>query len=674
MAVLWSRVEQRLPENSALLVLAVVIGLSTGAAVYVFRRGIELSQTFFREWLGGEVLGPVFGIIGSIAALALAGAIVGWLMGRFVGKERHHGVAGIMESIALSGGRLRYWRIPAKAVASVISIGAGASVGPEDPSVQIGANLGSFVGARLRLSDERVRLLVAAGGASAIAAAFRAPIAGVFFAMEILLNGSFSTGAFGVVVLAAVVSSVFMQGVEGSVTEFGAMTYDLGSIGEIPLYALLGILLAPLAALFIQTVFWMEEKWHHYGARVPRWARTAITGALMGAVGFYLPQVYGTGREAMTSILSAPSAQTFPFVLLIVLGLLKILLTGWSLGGGFVGGLFAETLFVGTMFGAAFGQIIGVFDPANTAGHIGAFAIAGMAGYMAGVVRAPITAILLVFELTNDYRLILPIMLTTVICAYVTERFVPLGIYHLGLKRKGINLDNGRDMDVMSSIPVRAVMVTPVPRIAEQASLSELRDQLRRQRTRSLCVVDASDQLVGIVTLSDLQRAYESSAEPETVSRLRVRDIMTSKVITTQADVSLAAAIRSMGARDIGRLPVLDVSGVPIGMVSRSDILRGYHQALTRKIESEFDEGQAQLYHLTGAHVVTHRIGEGSPIAGKAIQEMDLPEESVIAAVRRGERLIVPNGSTVVQAHDVLTFVTTPEAESDLERLSEGTP
>src|SRR5689334_18208404 len=231
----------RNPNSNTLLVLAIVLGLATAAAIWLFRQGIDLFNRIFTGFLANTLLSPIIGALAIVISLALAGAVVGLIMERFIGEERHHGVAGIIESVAMSGGRLRYQRIPFKAIASALSLGAGASVGPEDPSVQIGSNLGSMIGERLHLSDEQMRLLVAAGGAAAIAAAFKAPIAGVFFALEVILNGAFETRSFGVVVLAAVVSSALTQAIEPA-PEMGVITYTLGSVLEIPLFIPLGIL------------------------------------------------------------------------------------------------------------------------------------------------------------------------------------------------------------------------------------------------------------------------------------------------------------------------------------------------------------------------------------------------------------------------------------------------
>jgi CIC family chloride channel protein len=646
-------------ENATLLALAVAVGLASGIGIWGFRSAIDLVHTLFFTKLAQEWLGGSMGIVGS---LALAGMIVGWMMERFISEERHHGVAGIIESVALAGGRLRYARMPYKAVASAFSLGAGASVGPEDPSVQIGASLGSFFGQRLRLSEDRVRLLVAAGAASAIAAAFNAPIAGVFFALEVIL-GEFTTGAFGVVVLASVIASVFIQVVEQAGPELGPLSYTLGSPVEIPIYILLGLLLAPVSALFIHVVYWQNDLWHRY-VRLPRPLRTALAGALVGCVGIFLPQIMGAGREAMNEVLTGQGEFTIAFLL--ALGIAKLVMTPISLSGGFVGGIFAPSLFVGTMLGGAFGRVVDTFIPESIVGNPQAYAIAGMAAVMAGVVRAPITAILLVFELTNDYRLILPIMLTTVVCVYLSERFEPSGVYTLGLLRKGVRLQQGRDVDVMQGLIVREAMKTPAPTISENASLVELRDTLRRYHVRSICVVDGEGLLSGIVTLTDLQSAYENNGE----TALTVSDICTRQVITASPDDVLWTAIRNMGARDIGRLPVV-ISGTRqlVGMLSRHDIMTAYNTAIARKLEDQHQAEQIRLHTLTGAHVIDRYVTPDSPVVGQRIRDIPWPPECTVASIRRGTKLLVPHGSTQLQSGDWLTLVAAPEAESDVTSL-----
>lgn len=648
-------------ESTTLLMIAVLVGLTSGIGVWFFRRGTELAEHFFQEVIAYDVLGPVVGAAGIVVVTAVGGLVIGWMMGRFIGQERHKGMPGVIAAVALAGGRLRYWRMPLKTLAAMLSLGVGASLGVEAPSVQIGANLGSMFGQRLRLSEDRVRLLVAAGSASAIAAIFRAPIAGVFFALEIILTGDFTVSSLGVVVLSAVVSSVFTQAVLGGGPEFGALDYNLGGPLEVPFYVLLGLVLAPVGVLFIRSVFWQEHLWQR--VRLSRPLKAALAGVLMGIIGIFLPQLLGTGREAMIEVLNgAPYA----LGLLLALGLVKVLATTFCLGGGFVGGMFGPALYIGTMVGGAFGVAVARIAPASAVGDVGAYAIAGMAAMLASIVRAPITSIVLVFELTNDYHLIVPIMLTTVVCVFLTERFEPLGVELRELADKGIHLQHGRDVDVMQSVLVHEAMVSPAPTLRETATLVELRDYLRDQRIRAAAVVDDHGDLIGIATLSDLQKAYESGKG----EMLTVGDIATRDVITALPDEPVWRVVRQMGARDIGRMPVLKPgTRFPVGMLSRPDIMRAYNTAIARKAEVQHAAEQMRLHTLTGAHVVEFHVSERSPAVNHAIRDVEWPPESVVASIRRNGRLLVPRGDTTLRAGDTVTVVASPEVEREIAGL-----
>ncbi len=649
------------PNSNTLLVLAVILGLATALAVWLFRQGIEFFNHWFTGVLAGSLLSPVIGALGIVISLALAGAVVGLIMDRFIGEERHHGVAGIMESVAMSGGRLRYQRIPYKAIASALSLGAGASVGPEDPSVQIGANLGSFFGQRLRLSDDQMRLLVAAGGGAAIAAAFKAPIAGVFFALEVILNGSFETRSFGVIVLAAVVSSALTQALEPA-PEMGPFNYTLGSVLEIPLFIPLGILLGFVSAFFIWAVYWQHDWWHHH-VHLNRPVKTALAGALVGIVAVFLPQVMGAGRESMSSVLSGEA--NFGFLLLLVLGGVKLIATTVSMAGGFVGGIFAPALFVGTMLGAAYGQVMQA-TIGGKEGNPQVYAIAGMAAVMAGVVRSPITAIMLVFEMTNDYRLILPIMLATVVCIFMAERLRPHGVYEQGLRNKGVYLPVGREIDLMQGVTVSEVMSKPAPRILENASLQELRDALRTYKSRSLCVVDAHGTLVGIVTLSDLQRAYRTDLDEATT----VGTICTRNPAIVAPDDQIWTAIKIMGFREVGRLPVIERStGELVGLMGRQDVMKAYNLAVTNKLQDQHTAERIRLNALTGGHVFEFHIAPGSGVDGKHVADVHWPHESVVASIQRGRKQLIPHGDTEIKANDSLTIIADPELEPSLTAL-----
>ncbi|QPC84316.1 chloride channel protein [Phototrophicus methaneseepsis] len=669
----------RLPvsENSTLLALAVVVGLATGVSVTLFRSAIDWFHEVFVVELGQNHIGVWLSSIGAnpslsiIPILMLVGLVVGWISYRFIGHERHHGVAGIIESVALTGGRLPFFKAPAKVFAAVLSLAAGASVGPEDPSVQIGANLGSFFGQKLNFGEEYINLLVAAGAASAIASAFNAPIAGVFFALEIVLR-EFTSRTFGIVVLSAVISAGFTRSVRGANPIFDGLEFILGNPLQLVFYLLLGVLLAGVSVVAIRFFYWQKRTWDK-ALNVPIPVKTALTGLVIGIVGIFLPQIMGAGEEVMHDVLTGHFHDGI--ALLLLLGVVKWVMTATSIGGHFVGGVFAPVLFVGIFLGDAYGEVVRLFLPESVVGAPQTYAIAGMAGLLAGIVRAPITAIMLVFEITDDYALILPMMLTAGICVILLERTSVRGIYMTSLAQGGLYLKQGRDIDLMQAVTVQEAMRQPAPTVPVHADLRELRDAFHEQQTRALCVINDNQELYGIVTLGDLQRAFEKAlVDPDNAAKT-VGDIATQEIITARPEEALWSAIRKMGVHEIGRLPVVDShNGAVVGLLRRHDIMNAYNVAASRKLREQHIAEQVRLQTLTGAHVVEYRIRADSSLSEKQIKDIEWPPESVIASIQRKGRLIVPHGSTVLKPNDTLTIVADEHSELLLDRMFESRP
>ncbi|MBK8049152.1 MAG: chloride channel protein [Anaerolineales bacterium] len=433
---------ERIQPSGALVLggAAVLVGLVTAMGVWVFKLLIEWIATVAFGWIGQALANWGAWTIALIPAAG--GVLVGLLWHRFVGNERYHGVAGVMEASALAGGRLEYWLTPIKTVAAALSIGAGASVGPEDPSVQIGANLGSLAGQRLRFSDEWVRTLIASGVAAAISAAFNAPIAGVFFALEIGLGEIFGSG-LGVVVLAAVVSAVFSQAVSGAQPAFRVDEYAFGSPLELPLYAGLGLLAGLVAAAYITILYFAKDVFQRWNA--PFWTKPAVAGRTVGIVGIFLPQLFGVGYATIDAIFAGES---MALGLLLTLLIAKLVLTAVSIGGGFPGGVFAPSLFLGATLGAAYGDVAAMLFPSLTIAPA-AYAMVGMAAVLAAAVHVPLTAMLLLFEMAQDYRIMLPLMFAVVIGLVVSRMIKHDSVYTMGLARRGLRLQRGRDVEVL---------------------------------------------------------------------------------------------------------------------------------------------------------------------------------------------------------------------------------
>ncbi|MGB1285568.1 MAG: chloride channel protein [Aggregatilineales bacterium] len=663
-----------LSQQLTLPFLTVLVGLLTGIGVLLFRAGVRLitqvSEALFTTPLAQQMsaagINPHLLLIGW---LIIMGVLVGWIVQHFIGKETYGGIAGIIAATALAGGRLPYIKIPFKVLASILSIGAGASVGANDPGVQIGSYLGSFIGYKLHLSEEHVRLLVGAGAASAVASAFNAPIAGVFFALEVVL-GEFTTRSFGMVVLASVISGAITQEIRGVRPVFeGVNQFVAGGVAELPLYALLGILLGILSSVILRYYFW-QTTYLRDRVNLPLPLKTGLAGAAVGIMGLFFPDVLGGGERFMQSLLVSENSPAILILLLLIPG--KLLATAISQGGGFQGGLFFPALFMGIVSGRAYGEIISRIFPVELVGEPQSYAVAGMAGLMAGVIRAPITAIILVFELTDDYALILPMMLTSVACTIFIESIGPDGIYTLSLLQHGIRLQRGRDIDVMQGVEVREAMHPPALIIPESASLLQLRDAFRAEKnSRAICVVDKHGHLTGIVTLGDLQRAYEAATRDDhNTDTLTVGDICKREVIKTYPDDVLWTAIQTMGQHHIGQLPVVEHGGQrPLALLSWRDVMDAYTLAITRKAQDEHYAERIRLGSLTGAHVVEYYVRDGVPVCGKSIRTAQLPSEVVVASIRRGGKLIVPHGDTEIRSGDTLTLVADPHEMMILDEL-----
>jgi CIC family chloride channel protein len=430
----------KLSETTIIAAASVVVGICAAAGVWLFQRLIKLTNAFYFGEIGAEI--SRYGEWTIILVPCLGGLVVGLLARYFiyVHKEKFAGVAEIKRSVALENGRLNYRRAPARVIASILSIGAGASVGPEDPAVQIGSNIGSMVSQKLCLTPDRVRALTAAGAAGAIAATFNAPLAGMFFAMEVIL-GSLGGRSFGFLGLAAFASATFTYAVVGREPAFPVPQYTYHSMWELPLYFILGLLTGPVAALYSRLVFSMRDRFSKW--KVPALVKPVFTGFVLGLVAIWLPQVMGFGYDTIGSVLQGAMP---PLSILVGLFIAKLLLTPFCLGGGFFGGVFAPALFIGSMFGAVYGVIVqGLFPGLQL--EPSAFSLVGMAAMLAGALHAPITAIFVMFEMTRNYQIILPLLFATTISLAVSQKLERESVYTIGLARAGIHLEKKPEED-----------------------------------------------------------------------------------------------------------------------------------------------------------------------------------------------------------------------------------
>jgi chloride channel protein, CIC family len=661
------------PETVVLMGTALLVGLGAGLGAVVFRWLIDAVQDLFFNTLPAAV--PALGDWVLVLAPAVGGLVVGPMIYFFAREAKGHGVPEVMEAVALRGGRIRPIVVVIKSLASSISIGSGGSVGREGPIVQIGSALGSTLGQLLHMSDERIRNLVACGAAGGIAATFNAPIAGVLFALEVIV-GQFSVRYFSTVVIASVTASVVGRVAFGNVPAFGVPEYQLASPWELVLYALMGIFAALVAVAFTRILYFFEDLFDGWKG-FPEYLKTPVGGALLGLAGlvfFRLNQspalqvpgnplaFFGVGYEAMEWALLGKGT------VLLLLGLLavKILATSLTIGSGGSGGVFAPSLFIGAMMGGAFGQIANVLLPGITAAP-GAYALVGMAAVFAGAARAPITSILILFEMTDDYRIILPLMLATVISTILAEHLSRESIYTLKLLRRGVRLEQGRDIDVMQGVMVGEAMTTRVDTVPADLPLADLRVAFSESHHHGFPVVDERGELYGMVTLQDMERAAErGELEGRTVG-----DIATRSLLTVYPDEPMWVALKRLGTRDVGRLPVVDRRdpGRLLGLIRRSDIVRAYRVGIGRRLDLQERADKLRLAKLTGTDFVELRIEPGSPHAGRQVRELPLPPECLLTTARRGDKVVLLHGNTRLQAGDRIVALADTDCAQRLQRI-----
>ncbi|HTR75863.1 MAG TPA: chloride channel protein [Solirubrobacterales bacterium] len=424
-----------------LIGLCLAVGLGAGLGAIVFRYLVEGFTWIFAGHSDPSALGhftnPHLAFLGPFVVLVVpvvGGLLYGPLVYRFAPEARGHGVPEVMLAVHSNEGRIR-GRVPiVKSLASAICIGAGGSVGREGPIVQIGSAIGSALGQVAKLAAHDIRLLVACGAAGGIGATFNAPIAGVFFALELILR-RWDTRSFGLIILSGLVATAVGRVAFGAEAFLTLPPFHLVSDWEYPLYALLGLFAAVVGVAFIRVLYGMEDLADRIW-RGPAWLRPAVGGVLLGLVLLALPEMYGVGYP----VLEGAIAGKYVLGALIVFGVGKIFATSLTMAIGGSGGVFAPSLFIGAMLGSAYG--LGAHDllPGVTAGA-GAYGLVGMAALFAAAGRAPMTAILIVFELSGDYKIILPLMLAVVVATGLSHLLSADSIYTLKLRRRGIDIE-----------------------------------------------------------------------------------------------------------------------------------------------------------------------------------------------------------------------------------------
>jgi len=586
-----------------------------------------------------------------IIALPALGALCVGLLTWFGAREsKGHGVPTVLEAIATKGGRIRPRVSIVTSLASSICIGSGGSAGREGPIVQIGSAVGSTFGQVLKMPANVTRTLVAAGAAAGISGTFNAPIAGVFFGLEVILR-RFTQRTFGSLVLASVVANVVCRIHLGDAPAFNIPQFEFRSVGQLPFYVIFGGLCGVLAVVYTRVLYFIEDRFEAI-RKVPPYLVPVFGGLLMGVIAFFLPETMdfrppGTGvtinriseHDLSPSTFGVTSLPTRPqrehlhpefenaysttvaavkeghihkdaeaefvrdasgepirekyftgagwfqidtqrdlIVFLLLLSVAKILATACTLGSGGSGGVFAPGLYIGSTFGAAYGLLLQGWFPDI---EPGTYAIVGMAALFSGFARAPISAIIMLFEMTDDYYIILPLMLGVVASTIVATKIRYPTMYTEKLLRRGIDVDQIVSATAMELTSVSSAMSKEVPTISTSEPLNKIVDRLT-ERDSAVLVMNAQGKLFGVLTFADLKETVHERVFDVPII---AEDLVRRNPITIAPDATLSEAMTQFGLYNVSILPVVNPEepGEVIGVLRRRDVITAYDAAMRTK-------------------------------------------------------------------------------------------
>jgi len=567
----------RISDQTFLIITAIAVGLLSSGAYILLRKAVDWVHAVI--FVGGhELLGIVQGhwTLILVPLLPVAGAVLLIPLSLiFPGEVNGYGFPKFLEKVNIKGGIIRLRSIVISIAAPALTIGSGGSAGLEGPIAVIGGAIGSNTGQLFKVSGNRMKVMIACGTAGGIAAAFNAPIAGIFFALEIVLLGDFTLLSFSPIVISSGIATVVSRGYFGENPIFQVRTYSMVSNWELLLYVIMGVEIGILAVIYIYMFYRTSD--FFTCMKLHPLAKPVLGASLVGLIGIFFPEVMGHGYETINNALRG---EIF-YGIMILLAFLKITATSLTLGSGGSGGMFGPSLYIGLMIGGGFGGIVHQFFPAHTA-PVGAYALVGMGAFLSAVTHAPLTAIFLLFEITHDYRIILPIMFASVVGTLIARTIKHESMDTETLTRKGINLHAGKEVNILRSIQVREVMSKEMTLIQEDMPFDEIVRVATRSHTLYFPVVNHKGKMTGILSFQDIK---ESLFEDELKKFIVAKDISYTNVITVTPDENLDSVMEKFGRIDIEVLPVVDRSDPQkiIGMVTRGDVVRTYNQSILKR-------------------------------------------------------------------------------------------
>lgn len=673
---------------------AIVVGLAGALGAVLFRLLIRTVQTIAFE--GPDALGGLIeeGIAAEtsdplevaqslawywrIAIPAFGGLMVGPLIYFFAREARGHGIPEVMKAVAIRGGVIRARIVGVKALASALTIGTGGSVGREGPIVQIGSAFGSTIGQWLKLNAAGVRTLVGCGAAAGISATFNAPIAGAIFAAEIIV-GDFAVIQFTPIVISSVVASVVTRYAIGNHPAFIVPDYEIISPFELLPYMVAGVVAGIVAVVFIRTLSLSEDLFAK--VPLPEWSRAALGGAIVGVVAIQLPNVYGVGYTTISGAL----AGALPAALMATLVLAKIFATSVTIGSGGSGGIFAPSLFMGAMAGGVVGHLVEQYFPGATASS-GAYALVTMGAVVAATTHAPVSAIIIIFELTQTIDIIPALMTACVVSTLVSQLSNRDSIYTEKLVRQGIDIFETKDPNVLKGLFVRDVIL-PVPEvIPASADFKTVLDLVVQSPHSQFYVASPNGDHLGAISLLELRRLiYEQDALQHVVV---AGDLVDTAHPTVTDDVDLSVVMKIFSASHIDEMAVVDADDDKrlVGTVLEKDVIEASNrEQLRRDLAGGFQTsvsaaGRGQTVDLGDGYQL-REIMAPPHVTGRSLRQLALRErvgvQVLLVRSRKpggGALLRVPHGDDILREGDTVIIAGTLDALDKLDALSAQPP